>query len=277
LWVQGDLTELNEQFHYELHKEIYCISSHVHFTVEICIMLEGETEITINDKKETAKSGQGILILPFQEHSYHSESECVFAIYTFSPAFIAEFVKKNEGKVGESAVFDLSELTRTVFRTRLIEEKNFSLYNIKACLYFIISEYTAQVNMVNGIPDGGVIDKLMYYLNKNYSSRCSLSETAAAIGYNEKYISTCIQKHLHSNYCSLLNSIRVMHARYLLTETDNSVTDIALLCGFNDIRSLQRNFKKFQGISPTEYRERKRENPQIQPTSHIFPKSYFGE
>ena len=275
--IHGNMMDRNDRFHYELHKERYNIGSHIHFFVEICIVLDGETEITVNSRTETAKSGQCILILPFQEHSYRSENECVFAIYSFSPSFVAEFMKKNEGMVGERAVFDLSELVLDVLKKRFIYERNFSIYNIKACLYFLLTDYLSQIKMVSGIPEGSVIDKLIYYLSKNYTSPCPLSQVAAAIGYNEKYLSGCIQSYLKVNYCSLINSMRVEHSKYLLTETDSSVLDIALECGFGDVRSFQRNFKKIVGATPMEYRTNSKKTVNVQTTSHIFPKSYFGE
>ena len=107
--VHGDITNRNDKFHYELHREIYNMTSHLHYFVEICVLLEGEMEITVNGRSEVAKSGQCIFILPFQEHSYRSERENVFAIYAFSSSFIASFMKKTEGTIGERAVFDLSE------------------------------------------------------------------------------------------------------------------------------------------------------------------------
>ena len=74
-----------------------------------------------------------------------------------------------------------------------------------------------------------------------------------------------------------MNGIRIEHSKYMLTETALSVLEIALECGFGDIRSFQRNFKSMVGCSPLEYRTAEKETANIQLTSHIFPKSYFGE
>lgn len=273
--VQGDITNRNDKFHYELHREIYNMTSHLHYFVEICVLLEGEMEITVNGRSEVAKSGQCIFIQPFQEHSYHSEIENVFAIYAFSSSFIAEFMSRTEGTIGEKAVFDLSELTLDILKERLISERDFSFYNIKACLYLMLTDYTKQVKFVSGGVSSNVFDNLVYYLNNNYDKPCSLYETANALGYTASHISKTIHALFNINYNTLLNGIRIEHTKKLLTETNQTVLAIALECGFNDARSLQRNFKKLMGITPMEYREKAKTDIGVELTNHIFPKSYF--
>ena len=275
--IHGNILLRNDRFHYELHRENYNIDTHIHHFVEICVLIEGEMKITVNGITETAKTGQCVLLLPFQEHSYHSKTENVFAIYAFSPSIISEFMKKNEGMVGERAVFDASELTLEMLKKKLITDRDFSVYNIKGCLYLLLDDYTKQVSFVSGFTGGTVLNKLISYLSKNYNKPCPLPETARAIGYSPKYVSSCLQESFGINYCSLLNGIRVEHSKYALTETDTSVLEVSLECGFNDVRSFQRNFKKIVGTTPLEYRNTTKNTTNIQLTSHIFPKSYFGE
>ena len=277
MWVQGKVSSRNQVFHYELHREIYNIATHIHHFAEICVMLDGEMSITVNGRTETVKSGQGVLLLPFQEHNYTSTAESVFSIYSFSPSFISEFTKKNEGMVGERAVFDISAITLEILKKKLIADRDFSVYNIKGCLYLLLDDYNKQVNMVSAFADGTMLDRLISYLSKNYNKPCPLAEAAKAIGYTPKYISSCLRSSIGINYCSLLNGIRVEQSKYMLAETEFSVLEVALECGFGDIRSFQRNFKRMVGCTPLEYRIAEKKTVNIHPTSHIFPRSYFGE
>lgn len=273
--VQGNITDRTDRFHYELHREIYNIGSHLHYFVEVCVLIDGEMTISVNGNNEIAKSGQGIFILPFQEHSYSSKNESVFAIFSFSSSFIAEFLKRTSGTIGERAVFNLSELTLEAFKERLISERDFSFYNIKACLYLWLADYIRQVRFVNLRVRSEVLDKLVYYLNNNYDKPCLLSETASAIGYTATYISKTIHGLFNINYNAFLNGIRVEHAKKLLAETDQTILSVALECGFNDARSLQRSFKKLTGMTPVEYRQRGASDREVVLTNHIFPISYF--
>ena len=55
--VHGDILLRNDRFHYELHREIYNMDTHIHHFVEICVLIEGEMKITVNGMTETAKTG----------------------------------------------------------------------------------------------------------------------------------------------------------------------------------------------------------------------------
>ena len=47
---------------------------------------------------------------------------------------------------------------------------------------------------------------------------------------------------------------RIERAKYLLNNTKDSVSDIALKTGFNSFSFFSKSFKSLMGISPSEYR-----------------------
>lgn len=57
------------------------------------------------------------------------------------------------------------------------------------------------------------------------------------------------QSHLH-----YLRSMRLARSRYLLRETNHSVTSIAFACGFDDLSTFFRAFRKQEGMSPSQWR-----------------------
>lgn len=68
-----------------------------------------------------------------------------------------------------------------------------------------------------------------------------------------------LQKHLKregTSYREILQSVRQDIAIRHLSRTNNNITDIAFLIGFSDISLFSRNFKKWTGLSPSEYRSR---------------------
>ena len=62
-------------------------------------------------------------------------------------------------------------------------------------------------------------------------------------------------KTLGMSYRAFLGSTRAEHARVMLIKTTQSVLEIALECGYPNVRSFQRHFKELSGLSPTEYRK----------------------
>jgi AraC family L-rhamnose operon regulatory protein RhaS len=55
----------------------------------------------------------------------------------------------------------------------------------------------------------------------------------------------------HLNY---LRSLRLARSRFLLRETNHSVTSIAFACGFDDLSTFFRAFRKHEGMSPSQWR-----------------------
>lgn len=254
MYVQKGNFGTKGTFGYEIHNEKYDFPMHIHQFVELTLLIDGEMSVTVNGKTETAKSGQFILIFPFQTHSYSSVRENHFVIYTFSPSLIADFIKVAEGKVGASSVFNALESTEQLFNSRLLNEQDLSPYGIRSCLYAMLSDFTRQVELVNATYDSNVLSKLIQFLNEHYNEQISLDTVAHYIGYSANYLSHCIKKSLNMNFCTLLGCIRVETAKHLLHETDRTVLEIALECGFTNERSFHRHFKNLTGCTPAAYR-----------------------
>jgi len=53
-----------------------------------------------------------------------------------------------------------------------------------------------------------------------------------------------------------IQQLRLRHARYLLAESNDSVTSIAFACGFEDLSNFFRIFRAEEKISPSEWREK---------------------
>jgi AraC-like DNA-binding protein len=50
--------------------------------------------------------------------------------------------------------------------------------------------------------------------------------------------------------------VRIGHACRCLMDPANAITDIALTCGFSDLSTFNRTFKKLRGMTPSEFRNR---------------------
>lgn len=72
-------------------------------------------------------------------------------------------------------------------------------------------------------------------------------------------ISTPYLQHLYKEFfgTSITQDIihgRIEHATHLLSGTDYSVTEVARMCGYENLEHFSRQFKKFKGCSPSAYK-----------------------
>ena len=136
-------------------------------------------------------------------------------------------------------------------------------------MYAMLEDFSCQIELVECDNDTQAIDKLVYHVNKYYKDPLPLYEVARALGYSANYLSHFIHKTLGFNYNTFVGSVRAEHAKLMLKETDLSVLEIALECGYQNIRCFQRYFKNYVGVSPSEYRK----NNAAHPTDDCAPQT----
>jgi AraC-like DNA-binding protein/mannose-6-phosphate isomerase-like protein (cupin superfamily) len=82
----------------------------------------------------------------------------------------------------------------------------------------------------------------------------SLEEAATQTGLSKFYFSRQFRSCTGRTYWDYISQIRLKKASQLLSETNDAICKIALACGFHDLSSFNRSFKKNMGCTPGEYR-----------------------
>ena len=239
----------------DIHHQKYICRKHIHYFAELVLVLDGRLTVTVNGKTETAEKNQFIFLFPFQKHEYTSDDVSYFLLCTFPMSVLLDFASHASGKAGKKVVFNASELTVELFKQRFVEQETATIYGVNACLQAMLDDFTSQVELTESDIDHCAMDKLTCYIAKNYKDPLPLYGAAQALGYSPNYLSHCIFKTLGMSYRAFLGSTRAEYARLMLLKTNLSVLEIALECGYPNIRSMQRHFKDFLGISPMEYRK----------------------
>ena len=253
--IQGDNFHNETVFKHQLHHKVITYPAHIHQLAELIYLLEGEMTVTVDGKDNYLKSGDAVLIFPFQTHKFYSKNKVRAAMYLFSASLLPSFFNVNEGRVGDGSTFLPSAATKCHFEEKILTEADLSLYSVKAFLYLTVSDFLAQHELISDVSDTSVASKVAVYVNSHYSEQITLKTVAAAIGYSPNYLSHCIQSIFNLNFCSLLACLRVDKARMLLTETDKNCVEICYECGFNSERTFYRQFKSITGKTAKDYRE----------------------
>lgn len=100
----------------------------------------------------------------------------------------------------------------------------------------------------------GQIEDLKFYIDNNFEKDIRLSDLAEQLYVTEQYLSRVFKEQNGLGVSEYLIRRRLAKVRQLLLESDDSITDIAYLAGFSNINSFNRIFKKYQGMTPSEYR-----------------------
>lgn len=114
---------------------------------------------------------------------------------------------------------------------------------------------TSKVNSYNNKSIKLVLRKAVEYLHAHYSEQVTLNEVAEHTFVSTYYISRMFKREMGKNFVDYLNEIRVEKAKEMLKDVRFKTYEIAEKVGIPDAHYFSRMFKKYVGITPTEYRE----------------------
>lgn len=122
-------------------------------------------------------------------------------------------------------------------------------------------------------PMKGLFDRLLAMLETDAlfkDEQLSLTGLARQAQSNEKYISQAISRYANMNFANFINFYRINEAKKLLRSADDKlgITDVMLECGFSHKSTFYAAFKKFTGMTPTQFRAVAQ-----QESSRVSPKS----
>lgn len=96
--------------------------------------------------------------------------------------------------------------------------------------------------------------RVLEYIENNYESEIKLSYAAKLAEMSKGYFCACFKQITGKSFTEYLNLFRVEKAAILLKQSKNSITDIALSVGFEDVSYFCRVFKKYMGQAPSFYK-----------------------
>lgn len=102
---------------------------------------------------------------------------------------------------------------------------------------------------------GTVVDRVRAALAGSRGAGATPADVAAALGMSVRSLQRRLGEHGVS-YLSLVQEVRAELSQAYLLEARYSVTEIAFRLGFDDASAFSRAFRRWTGLSPSEYRER---------------------
>ena len=103
-----------------------------------------------------------------------------------------------------------------------------------------------------------IIEKAKSYIRDNYKKDISLDEVSREVDISPYYFSKLFKQETGGNFIEYLTGVRLRNARELLKDSELSIKEICAESGYSDPNYFSRIFKKYEGVTPSEFRERLR-------------------
>lgn len=100
-----------------------------------------------------------------------------------------------------------------------------------------------------------IVQQAIHYLSTQYAEPITIEMMAESLGYNRAYLSRMFKRHTKVTPVTFLLKLRVDKARLLLRERlELTIEQIAASVGFYDPLYFSKQFRRWYGVSPSEYR-----------------------
>lgn len=230
---------------------------HLHRDLEFLLMLEGEMEVIVGGRTETAQAGDLALVLSNQIHAYHTQQHSKVLVCPFSGSYVREFVRLTEGFEGIKSVFPSDPALAGYLESCYLKKEYPDRLTLKATLYAICAKYLqcVQLKETKGANDL-LLNKLLAYVEDHYRDNITIKSAARDIGYDENYLSRYFHATVGMNFRRYINQYRIEYACHFMSAGGRKIADIAMESGFQNIRSFNRAFLDSTGITPSEYIKR---------------------
>lgn len=104
-------------------------------------------------------------------------------------------------------------------------------------------------------------DRVTEFIEENYSNP-NLDSTMISeqFGISPAYLSRLFRQRASVSMVSFIHNTRLSHLKQLLLTTEEPVNVLAPLCGYTSLWTMFRAFKKYEGITPGEYRSQQHQS-----------------
>lgn len=224
---------------------------HLHSSFEFIVVTEGEMRVIVDNKEYNLHQEEALLIFPNQVHELKTPEHSCHFLCIFSPKLVQAYSKMFNSKIPEDNCFkpDFSYVEKLASLT-----KHDSIIKVKGCLYSICGEFNECAKYTDrGTDNETLIAKIFKFVENNFNSDCSLDALSRHTSYHYVYLSKYFKHCTGVSFTDYVNRYRISEACYILQNSSQTILQTAYDCGFDSLRSFNRNFKTIMGVTPSVY------------------------
>ena len=276
--------DYNEQIHHttgdfplafypvDMRHERYRMPMHWHRETELIRVRRGRLSLYIDDHEAEAHAGDLALIAGGVIHGGDPE-DCVYDCVVFDAGLLLGVdacARALKGVLGRSILLTAAAIAsdpefngavERLFR-RCGDGVAQNAPGIVGALYELfgaLSEKRAEAVLDTPSARFGQkaeqLKPALEYIETHYSQPITLSALARLTGMSPKYFCRFFRTIVHRSPIDYVNYYRVECASHFLSSGDMTVAEIAQHCGYNDSSFFIKQFRKYKGVTPKQYRK----------------------
>lgn len=276
--IESDVSHGTPDFHLFVHEDIFVykngiINPHWHSEFEFIYLEKGYAKFYIDGDEYKIEAGDFLFV---NSGSIHSGEELVRRSIGYAIVFDLRLLFSEEPDYCKHEYF-LPLLNKRIYIPSFVKddiiredirkiissfiEKSYGYeLHIKSLLFSIfwrLFKFHAERQKENGRLGYKTerIKDVLNYINQNFSKDLTLDELSKQVDMSKFYLCRLFKDSLRMSPVEYINKVRIEKATELLINTDMSISEIALECGFNNISYFIKVFKRYMNITPLKFRK----------------------
>ncbi len=255
-------------YRYAFSANEMCIPTHWHERMELLQIIHGCLKVQLANKEIIAKAGDIVIIMPSMVHSGFAGDEGLeyhvisFDIEKFLNSTIAsdKYIKPI---IKRSVLF--SPATNNVALSKVLDElvllltsepKSNPLLTTGKIYEFIGLLYqNCMVAFSHSKEPVKNFDIVLKYINRHFTEDITSRSISQKFNYDETYFCRRFKEATGITTMKYIRILRLELAQKLLKNSNESISNISLQCGFSDTHYFANCFKNQYKLTPTAFRE----------------------
>ena len=288
--TKKDFPMSNQNIHIEMSNEFpdYIGVPHKHKFIEVVYVISGSATHEIDDNTYRAKQGDLFIINMDTTHVFRCEQNAAEPFVAYDLKFTPEFFDSSvtgyralealnnsfmfyslvHGRkeytpyvsVTGNSFSELGELFHKIYQEYRGQEKGYieiiRAYLMQLIITIFRSDAASSKN-VETAKEKQVVNYMIDYIKTNFASHISTGVLAEQVYMNKDYLGRVFREQTGMTISEMIQKVRIERACEMLENTNRTITNIALTCGFDDVKFFYTIFKRQMGVRPGDYRKHK--------------------
>lgn len=245
--------------------------SHYHKEIEIITVIDGCADFYIGTDMYEVRKGDVLIIPPYAVHralfypdTLH-ECICFEASVLWDEALCRNLEKgvltvTSPVKANSANGTSVYKCTRAAFDAYQRKEPGWELEaigNLSVAFGKLCSEsFFVKSKTVDTEQD--FVRNVLEYVKEHFSEQITSTTAADYLHINNSYFCRIFKNNFGCCFAEYLATYRIEQAKLLLNMTDESISDVAIKCGFNGFSYFGKIFKEKVHVTPSAYRKKKK-------------------
>ena len=257
---------------------------HNHAFLEFAYVLSGSAVQMFQNRPVRVGAGDFFMINYGEMHKYSPDGTNPFSVLNvlFKPEFLAPSLKDCRGfqdlvafsGIGCNYFNLLSSPTSVIFHDedgavrdlvlRMEREYLAGLPKweelLRACLTELLILTLRKIYKRSDALDceDRMLCPILDYLGQHFAEPVTLASLGGQMGYTPAYLSTLFAQKMGIPFSHYLQNLRIAQACQLLASSEDSIEEIALRCGYSDLKFFRSLFRSRLRMTPSEFRGKSR-------------------